>query len=167
VLLALPRMAGVQQMAVQYDLQSADGTPMASTAYLTVHRTPELELTAAGFPPLDWDAAMARAEQAEAVRAAASSAEAGAELVRTFGCIACHSLDGTEGLGPSFRGTYGTLRPLQAGEVRHAQEDYLRQSILDPSSEIVRGFEEGMPSYAGVLSDAEIESIILYIRSLR
>ncbi|MEX2600673.1 MAG: cytochrome c oxidase subunit II, partial [Balneolaceae bacterium] len=47
-----------------------------------------------------------------------------------------------------------------------ADEAYLRESILDPGSHVVEGYEEGMPSFQGILTDAQIESIILYIRSL-
>ena len=51
-----------------------------------------------------------------------------------------------------------------------ADEAYLRESILEPSAKVAAGFEKGeyaMASYAGVLSDAQIESLILHIRSLR
>ena len=46
---------------------------------------------------------------------------------------------------------------------------YLRQSILDPAAKVVEGYERGevsMPSYAGVLSDSQIESLILFIKSI-
>jgi hypothetical protein len=77
-------------------------------------------------------------------------------------------VDGTTAgkTGPTFRGLYGAARPLTTGRTRTANDAYLRQAILDPASEIVRGFEPGMPSFRGVLSDAEIASVILYIRSL-
>ena len=51
-----------------------------------------------------------------------------------------------------------------------ADEAYLRESILEPSAKIVSGYEKGeagMPSYAGVLTDPQIESIILFIKSLK
>ncbi|MEO5871498.1 MAG: cytochrome c oxidase subunit II, partial [Gemmatimonadaceae bacterium] len=47
-----------------------------------------------------------------------------------------------------------------------ADEAYLRRAILDPASEIVAGFEPGMPTFRGVLSDAEVESLIRYIQML-
>jgi hypothetical protein len=49
-------------------------------------------------------------------------------------------------------------------------EAYVRESILQPSAKIAAGFEKGeyaMPSYAGVLSEAQVESLILFIKSLR
>jgi hypothetical protein len=49
-------------------------------------------------------------------------------------------------------------------------EAYLRESILQPTAKIAAGFEKGeyaMPSYAGVLSEAQVESLILFIKTLR
>ena len=89
-------------------------------------------------------------------------------MYQRAGCTGCHSVDGTTAgkTGPTFRGLYGAPRPLADGRTRTATDAYLRQSMLDPASEIVRGYEPGMPSFRGVLRDAELESLILYIRSL-
>ena len=62
-----------------------------------------------------------------------------------------------------------TLRQWRRAPVI-ADEAYLRESILEPAAKIVSGYERGesgMPSYAGVLTDAQIESIILFIKSLK
>ena len=48
-----------------------------------------------------------------------------------------------------------------------ADDAYLRESILNPGAKVVAGYEAGMPSFAGVLTDAQIDSVILYIKSLR
>ena len=51
-----------------------------------------------------------------------------------------------------------------------ADEAYLRESITNPSAKVVKGFEKfdtGMPIYAGILNDSQIESLILYIKSLK
>ena len=51
-----------------------------------------------------------------------------------------------------------------------ANEAYVRESIREPAAKVVRGFEKsdtGMPSYEGVLSDAQIEALILYIKTLK
>ena len=74
------------------------------------------------------------------------------------------------GSGPSWSGLAGSERVLAGGGTRMADVDYLRESILDPAASVARGFDQadaGMPSYAGVLTDAEIESVILYIQSLK
>ncbi len=57
----------------------------------------------------------------------------------------------------------------QKGKVT-ADAAYLRESILAPSAKVVKGFEKfdtGMPIYAGILNDAQIESLILYIATLK
>jgi mono/diheme cytochrome c family protein len=78
-------------------------------------------------------------------------------------------VDGTTAgkTGPTFKGLYGSARPLTDGRTRTANDAYLRQAILDPASEIVRGFDPGMPSFRGVLGDPEIRSIVAYVRSLK
>jgi hypothetical protein len=51
-----------------------------------------------------------------------------------------------------------------------ADDTYIRESILIPSAKIVKGYEKveaGMPVYSGVLSEAQIQSIILFIKTLK
>jgi hypothetical protein len=66
---------------------------------------------------------------------------------------------------------YGADRTFAGGVVRvTADETYLRESILEPSAKIVSGYERGesgMPSYKGVLTASQIESIILFIKTLK
>jgi cytochrome c2 len=91
-----------------------------------------------------------------------------------FGCMACHSTDGTlvGKVGPSWKGLFGTERDIAKGvkgKVK-ADENYLRESIVNPSAKVVKGFEKfdtGMPIYAGILNDSQIDSLILYIKSLK
>ena len=100
------------------------------------------------------------------------SADQGRQLYERSGCMACHATDPSIAkLGPPFKGLYGRERPLANGAGRvMADERYLREAILEPSAKVVSGYERGevgMPSYAGVLTDREIESIILFIKSLK
>jgi cytochrome c oxidase subunit 2 len=91
----------------------------------------------------------------------------GAELAQVAGCTACHSVDGSDLVGPSWLGTAGTDRPVEGGGTVFADRDYLHQSIADPSAVIVAGFPDVMvKTYAETLSDAEIEALIDYIESL-
>jgi cytochrome c2 len=89
--------------------------------------------------------------------------------VTRLGCIACHSSDGTkEGhSGPTWKGIAGNKRSFKDGSSAIADEAYLRQAILQPEAQIVSGYELGMASYAGVLSESELKSVILYIQSLK
>jgi len=91
----------------------------------------------------------------------------GREVYQTKGCNACHSLDGTAGVGPSFKGLFGKAVRLADGRTVTADENYIRTSILNPTADVVEGFNPVMPSYAGLLSEDEINALIAFIRSLR
>ena len=103
--------------------------------------------------------------------------ELGKQFATLIGCVACHSADGSavasipgQVVGPSWKGLWGSKRELNDGTiVKKVDEIYLRESILDPAAKISKGFENmgvGMPSYLGVLQDWQIDSVILYIKSL-
>ena len=97
------------------------------------------------------------------------SAAAGRDLYQKMGCIGCHSVDGTrEGkVGPTFKNLGDARRTFTDGSSAIADSAYIRRSILTPSDQIVAGYPEGMPSFNGMLSDAQITSLVLYIQSLR
>ncbi len=92
--------------------------------------------------------------------------EAGKKLYETYGCKACHTLDGTPGIGPSWKGLYGRHETFTDGTNAVAEENYIRESIVDPQAKIVAGFGPVMPTFKGKLKDAEITAIIEYIKSL-
>jgi mono/diheme cytochrome c family protein/glucose/arabinose dehydrogenase len=168
LLLVVPQMRPVMQMQLDYDLRSATGAPMKSSLFLTVHSVDPLDLRAAGFGALDWRASARRASTSAATKTAASSAEQGARIYQRTGCMACHSVDGTQAgkTGPTFKGLYGSQVRLAGKPAVRADDAYLTRSITDPAADIVQGYEPGMPSFRGVLSEAEIRSVVLYIRSL-
>lgn len=82
-------------------------------------------------------------------------------------CSACHSIDGTSMIGPSFKNIYGREQYV-AGETQPliADAQYIRESILYPNAKIVRGYQAQMPSYKGKLRDLEILAIIEWMKSL-
>jgi len=90
-----------------------------------------------------------------------------------MGCMACHSIDGTVygKVGPSWKGLYGSERVLaKGGDRATADEAYIKESIQNPAAKVVKGYEKldaGMPIYAGVLNDSQIESLVLFIKSLK
>ncbi|MCA9730448.1 MAG: cytochrome c, partial [Candidatus Eisenbacteria bacterium] len=90
----------------------------------------------------------------------------GEKLYNQRGCVQCHSVDGSARVGPSFLGLWGKTRTFQDGSSRVADENYVRQSVLEPQSQIVKGFEGVMPTFQGRLRDPEINALIAYIRSL-
>ena len=99
--------------------------------------------------------------------------EEGRRVYELFGCIACHATDAYAGLEarPDLEGPLRRHRAYAKGVVRVTANDaYLRESILEPSAKIVTGFGRtgmGMPSYAGVLTAPQVESVILFIKSLK
>ena len=89
----------------------------------------------------------------------------GPALLEKSGCTACHSLDGSVIIGPTFKGLYGTKRTLANGATVIADDAYLRESIEKPDAKVVKGFEANMPSMP--LSPAEEQAIIDYIKTLK
>jgi cytochrome c oxidase subunit II len=89
---------------------------------------------------------------------------AGMLLAVEKGCNACHSFDGSAGIGPSWKGTYGTLRLMTDGSQRVADDAYIRESMLAPAAAVVADFQNIM--VPAELSEAEIAQLILLIRNL-
>jgi len=89
----------------------------------------------------------------------------GERLTSTSGCVACHSVDGRPGPGPSFAGLFGSTRVFEDGTTAVADASYLRRSILEPSHQIVRGYDElRMPAYR--LSSLQLDALVAYLASL-
>jgi len=92
----------------------------------------------------------------------------GKTLFRKMGCVACHSDDGSTGVGPSMKGLYGSERLLARGESQVADENYIRESIENPQAKLARGFEDKlMPPYPGHLSELELNALVAYIKGLQ
>ena len=96
-----------------------------------------------------------------------SLSELGSKLYETKGCISCHSIGSTMMAGPGWGGLYMNDRPLTDGEIVSADDNYLRESIVNPNEKVVRGFQPIMPTYSGMLNDHEINAIIEYIKTLK
>ena len=90
----------------------------------------------------------------------------GEKLFAMNGCTGCHSVDGSRGVGPSLLGLYGRLEDLSDGTQILADENYIRESILQPATKIVAGYPPAMPSFQGRLSDEEVGNLIDYIKTL-
>ena len=169
LLLQIRDLKAVMQMGVTYNLLTAEGEPMRHAVYFSVTHLPQLDLEQEG---ISVDQAMAISESmiSPGVEAAAKtpSLDRGMQLYQQIGCIACHSSDGsTDGRsGPTFKGLWGSERSFVDGTSSIADEAYLKESIWEPGARVVEGLEVEMPSYLGILDQADVESIILYIQSL-
>lgn len=98
--------------------------------------------------------------------AATDLAQAGEDLAVRYGCLRCHTVDGTPHLGPTWRGLYRSRRTLSDGTEVIATDAYLTESMMDPMVKRVAGFPTVMPSYLGILSGPDAAAIVEYIRSL-
>ncbi len=169
--LHLPGLRAADQLEVGFDLLGRDGVPRRGSVWVTPRDLGALDLSPFGEIDLEGEAAGAAVASGGAQMPA--SVERGQGLSLTYGCIACHSTDGTqEGKsGPTWRGLAGARREFLQGEPLDAADaSYLRESILDPAKRIVRGFDPkdvGMPSYRGILAEEEVESLVMYIETLR
>ncbi len=195
VFVGVPGMKPVQQLRIGWSLATVDPIPtfteikngiksslpgtdvpgiaFEGNAYTTPYELAKFDPQAEGFGDIAVDLTP---RAATAQSAAPATAEEGRRLAQMFGCAACHSQEGTDQahVGPTWKGLFGSERDFFTAEKKkgHAVADaaYLRESILEPSAKIVAGYERGeyaMPSYAGALTDAQIESLILFIRTLK
>jgi cytochrome c oxidase subunit II len=94
-----------------------------------------------------------------------SLAAAGARLFRSFGCSGCH-LRSDVVRAPPLEGVFGSPVPLTSGEVKTADEGYLRDSILLPRKDIVAGYQPIMPSFQDRISEGQLVQLIAYLKSL-
>lgn len=97
-------------------------------------------------------------------------AQQGAQLLQLKGCVSCHTTDGTRLVGPSFKGLFGRRETvLENGAEREivADEDYLRRSMLEPGAQVVKGYDNVMPSQQGQVSEEELQAIVDVIKGLQ
>ena len=171
VLVGFPDMKVVNQMRIGWGLKGADGSPAQNAAYFSPWELLPFDAKKEGFGDIQVDLTPRKAAAIVAVK---PTVEEGERMYQMFGCMACHSTDGTlvGKVGPSWKGLFGSERDIAKGTKGKfkADEAYLRESILNPSAKVVKGFEKfdtGMPIYAGILNDSQIESLILYIKTLK
>jgi cytochrome c oxidase subunit 2 len=89
----------------------------------------------------------------------------GEKLFTELGCVTCHRSD-TQGRGPNLVGVFGKPVLLEDGRTVIADENYVRESILEPAAKIVKGFKPVMPTFQGQLSDEQLNALVEYVKSL-
>lgn len=83
------------------------------------------------------------------------------------GCATCHSLDGSRGQGPSWRGIFGQVHNMQDGSAIKVDENYILESIMDPQKHVLQGYEPVMPTFKGLLRPREVTGTIEFIKTLK
>lgn len=91
-------------------------------------------------------------------------AEWGEQLYTSRNCNTCHTVDGSNSTGPTWLGAWGQTRTFADGSSAVMDENYLRESVMNPGAQIVQGFQPQMPSYEGLLNDRDILAIAAYMR---
>jgi cytochrome c oxidase subunit II len=96
-----------------------------------------------------------------------SGPELGRKLYTEKGCNACHSIDGSKIIGPTFKGRYGETVTYTDGTTAVADDNYLRECILTPNKKVLQGYQPIMPPFKGQLTDQQIDALIDFIKSLK
>lgn len=95
-----------------------------------------------------------------------SSAEFGALIFEKKGCGKCHTVDGSKLTGPTMKGLFGRTEHFTDGSSQVVDDNYIRESIMEPQKKIVQGYEPVMPTFKGLLKDKQTDALIDYIKSL-
>jgi cytochrome c oxidase subunit 2 len=95
-----------------------------------------------------------------------SLASSGEKLFQDLACANCHHLTDPPGRGPNLRNLYGSQVELTGGGHVKADEEYIRESILNPSAKIVAGYQPIMPTFQGLVTEENVLQLIEYIKSL-
>jgi cytochrome c oxidase subunit II len=97
-----------------------------------------------------------------------SMVASGGELFQTLACVTCHraAAAGRVARGPALEGLYNNQVKLADGRTLIADDTYIRESILTPTTKLVAGWEPVMPTFQGQVSEEQLTELIAYIRSL-
>ena len=89
----------------------------------------------------------------------------GEKIFAELGCVTCHRTD-SQGRGPDLQGVFGKPVLLQDGRTVVADENYIRESILDPGAKVVNGFKPVMPTFQGLVSEEQLNALVAYVKSM-
>lgn len=89
----------------------------------------------------------------------------GEKIFAELGCSTCHRSD-SQGRGPNLQGVFGKPVQLADGRTVTADENYVRECILDPGAKRVKGFQPIMPTFQGLVSEEQVNALVAYVKSL-
>jgi cytochrome c oxidase subunit 2 len=95
---------------------------------------------------------------------AAGGGETGKALFTQKGCAACHTIDGTAGVGPTLQGVLGRRQELADGATITIDQAFIEQQIRTPNTRPIKGFPPIMPPLP--LTDAEVQALVEYVKTL-
>jgi cytochrome c oxidase subunit 2 len=94
-----------------------------------------------------------------------SLVDVGRRVFADNGCIGCHSVDGSPGVGPSVKGIWGKAEKLQGGGTAVVDENYVRESVLKPGAKVVAGYDDVMPPIP--IEERDLLGLSAYLQSLK
>lgn len=94
-----------------------------------------------------------------------SLASQGEKLFQKYACNTCHTSD-TTGRGPVLNGLYGHTVQLADGKSVTADDNYIRESILNPAAKIVKGYQPIMPTFQGQVTEEDLIRLLAYVKSV-
>lgn len=165
---AMDDVLPIHQIELNYSLSifKSETKPISGQIYFTVNQQNEVQ-DISQFDPIQdvWNSKKAQIDSSKA------SVVSGKKTYESFGCLACHSIDGTTKgrSGPTLKNLWMSERKFSNSKKRIADKQYLRDSVLYPTRNVLAGYDTndiGMPSYQGILTDGQIESLVLFIQSL-
>ena len=92
--------------------------------------------------------------------------KAGEALFSKMACNTCH-MAGSASRGPDLANLIGSKVALDNGQVIVADENYIRESVLNPQAKTVAGFQKIMPSFQGIVTEEQLTQLIAYLKTLK
>ncbi len=113
-----------------------------------------------------WQAAWKPLE-AKKPKEGVSLLDLGQELFTKKGCNACHTVTDQKLIGPGMKGIFGKTSELADGTKVKVDENYIRESLMDPQVKLAKGYPPVMPTFRGTLTDDEVNALVVYLKSLK
>ena len=88
----------------------------------------------------------------------------GEKIFAELGCVTCHRSD-SQGRGPNLQGVFGKPVQLEDGRILNVDENYIRESILDPGAKVVKGLKPVMPTFQGLVSEEQLNALVAFVKS--
>ena len=158
--LVMPIVAVVTMIAACTSIEQPEFRPIGNSPPIPMAASAELQEAVAeaiGAPPPS--TGLEKIDFSDPVAA-------GKIVVERNACGACHSIDGTKLVGPTWKGLFGSSESMTDGSSFVVDEVYIAESIRNPAAKIVAGFDNAMTVF-DFLSDDEVNALVAYIKSLQ
>lgn len=90
----------------------------------------------------------------------------GRQVVLKYGCVTCHTDDGTRAQGPSFKGLFNSTVTYIDGSTGVVDEADVRYALREPAGKVIDSFEPSMPKFSDRFTEDETVNLIAYLRSI-